>query len=561
MTIGKKLTINFSIIVLILVFVSAFSVYQMKEIDKDYTYLLDDRAYKVIKVSEIQNATSLQGLYVRSYVLRQSNDDLQSIQTQQELVANIIQEIEPKFLDAGMQKELSLLKEQQARYQGYVTKIIEYINNEQQDKALNMLFEFAVPALQNIQQTVQNITDFQNELMAQTSEDTTKSAELSTTLLITIAAIGVIIAILLATFLIRNITKPLLQLKNAANVIATGDLREENINVKTKDEIYELAQSFNAMKANLLNLISSVSLNVSSTTAATEQLANSTDEMTSASNDIAKRMEAMATSSTQAAVIGNDCATATDETAQGVGRIAEAAQSLNTQAVDMQTMAADGKSTLETTEQQMTVIQKSSHDTKEKIKQLSVQSAEIENITRVITDITDQTNLLALNAAIEAARAGEHGKGFAVVADEVRKLAEQSKQSASQIAALTTIIQKDTKEVEESVNVTVQNIDQGVTYLQNAQTSFNNIYGAITNMTANIQDVSAASEEISASTEEVAASVTEMANSANSTAEQSSHVLAFVEEQTATMQEINEVAKSVSEGTMTIQEEINRFKI
>src|SRR5690606_34190453 len=125
---------------------------------------------------------------------------------------------------------------------------------------------------------------------------------------------------------------------------------------------------------------------------------------------------------------------------------------------------------------------------KEKIKQLSRQSAEIENITKVITDITDQTNLLALNAAIEAARAGEHGKGFAVVADEVRKLAEQSKNSASQIAGLTSTIQEDTREVEESVNATVQNVDQGVIYLQNAQVSFNHIVGSITDMTAQIQE-------------------------------------------------------------------------
>ena len=561
MTIGKKLLASFGTIIVILLALSIFAFNKMQTIDNDYTYLIEDRVKKVMKVSEIQNAASQEGLIIRSYVLRKSDEDLTKLEEQKDLIAKILNEIEPQLKEVEMLEQIQFLKEQQSNYEGYASQIITYVNNDQQDKALNMLFEFAVPANQNIQEAAQNIINFQNELMEASSQSATDTANSSITLLLTVSILGSIIAIVLAFYIIRSITKPLRGLTTAANVIATGDLRQENVEVKTKDEIKDLADAFNLMKTNLYNLIRTVSLNVASTTAATEQLASSTDEVTAATNDIAKRIEDVTVSSSQAASIGNDCAIATDETAQGVARIAEAALSLNAQANDMQLMAGDGRETLLTAEQQMAVIQNSSHETKEKIKQLSIQSAEIESITKVITDITNQTNLLALNAAIEAARAGEHGKGFAVVADEVRKLAEESRNSASKIVDLTTSIQKETNEVEASVNLTVENVDQGVIFLQNAQTSFDNIYSAITTMTSNIQEVSASSEEISASTEEVAASVTEMANSSNNTAEQSSHVLAFVEEQTATMGEINSVAKSVSEGAMEMQEEINKFKI
>ena len=561
MSIRNKLFTSFGIIILILIGLAAFSSTQMSKIDNNYSYLLDDRAYKVIESSKIQNATSLQGLYIRSYVLRQDSSDLDNLYAKREFVAQKISEIEPLFKKEQIQEEIKNLKEQQNLYNGYVDEIIKYVDNNQSEKAKNMLFNFAVPANQDIQQSINNIVDFQTELMNASSEDTTSSTSLSKLLLIVISILGTIVAVILAIVITKNITSPLKRLTDSANVIATGDLREEDIVVNTKDEINDLTQAFNTMKANLSNLISNVSINVSNTTSAAEQLAASTDEVTIASKDIAERMEHIVSGAGQSANTGNDCAIATDESAQGVGRIAEAAQSLHSQAVDMQSMATEGGQTLQTAEQQMSVIQQSSHETRDKIKQLSVQSAEIESITKVITDITEQTNLLALNAAIEAARAGEHGKGFAVVADEVRKLAEQSKSSASKIVGLTSIIQKDTKEVEESVNITVQNIDQGVTYLQNAQTSFSNIFGSITEMTAQIQEVSASSEEISASTEEVAASVTEMAHAANTAAEQSSHALASVEEQTATMQEINAVAKSLSEGAMAIQEEINQFKV
>lgn len=561
MNIGKKLFGSFGIVIVILIFLSIFSVIKMTEIDEDYSFLIEDRVYKVTELSEIQNATSLQGLYIRSYVLRQDSADLENLTTQRETIAEKIGEIEGLFRTADMQEQINTLKENQALYNDYVSQVIDYIDNDEFEKANNMLFEFAVPANRSIQQTINSIVDVQKEQMHTTSNETTASAKISKTLMITISVIGILLASCLAIFITLNITRPLHRLTNAAHVIANGDLREEDVHVKTKDEIGELAAAFNAMKASLSSLISNVSLNVSSTTAASEQLASSTDEVSAASADIAKRVETVAESGSNSAAIGNDCAVAMDETAQGVSRIAEAAQVLNSHAMDMQTIAGEGGHTLQTAEQQMSVIQQSSYETKEKIKQLSRQSAEIENITKVITDITDQTNLLALNAAIEAARAGEHGKGFAVVADEVRKLAEQSKSSASQIAGLTSTIQKDTREVEESVNTTAQNVDQGVVYLQNAQVSFNHIVGSITEMTAQIQEVSASSEQISASTEEVAASIAEMAHAANSAAGEIGIVLSAVEEQTATMQEINEVAQSLSEGAVGVQEQINLFKV
>lgn len=561
MNIGKKLLGSFGIVIAILIFLSVFSVMKMTEIDEDYSFVIQDRVYKVTELSAIQNATSLQGLYIRSYVLRQDEADLESLTTQRETIENTISAIEGLFRTAEMQEQIATLKENQALYNDYVTQVIDYVDNDELDKANNMLFEFAVPANRTIQQTINSIVDFQKEQMHTTSDETTASASISKTLMITVSVIGILLAACLGFFITISITRPLRRLTNAANVIANGDLREEDIQVKSKDEIKELATAFNAMKASLSNLISNVSLNVSSTTAASEQLASSTDEVSAASADIAKRVETVAEGGSNAAAIGNDCAIAMDETAQGVSRIAEAAQVLNSHAMDMQTIAGEGEHTLQTAEQQMSVIQQSSYETKEKIKQLSRQSAEIENITKVITDITDQTNLLALNAAIEAARAGEHGKGFAVVADEVRKLAEQSKNSASQIAGLTSTIQQDTREVEESVNTTVHNVDQGVIYLQNAQVSFNHIVGSITEMTAQIQEVSASSEQISASTEEVAASIAEMAHAANGAAGEIGIVLSAVEEQTATMQEINAVAQSLSEGAVGVQEQINEFKV
>ncbi|BAK15388.1 methyl-accepting chemotaxis protein [Solibacillus silvestris StLB046] len=367
MNIGKKLFGSFGIVIVILIFLSIFSVIKMTEIDEDYSYVIDGAVFNAMELSAIQNATSLQGLYIRSYVLRQDPTDIESLTTQRETIAEKIGEIEGLFRTAKMQEQLSILKEQQALYNGYVEEVIAYVDNDETDRAYNMLFEFAVPANRNIQQTINGMVDFQKEQMNTTSKETTKSANMIKISLITISVIGTLIAVALAIFITLNITRPLHRLTNAAHVIANGDLREEDVHVKTKDEIGELAAAFNAMKASLSNLISNVSLNVSSTTAASEQLASSTDEVSAASADIAKRVETVAESGSNSAAIGNDCAVAMDETAQGVSRIAEAAQVLNSHAMDMQTIAGEGGHTLQTAEQQMSVIQQSSYETKEKL--------------------------------------------------------------------------------------------------------------------------------------------------------------------------------------------------
>lgn len=510
---------------------------------------------------KIQNAVSLQGLYIRSYMLYGNPDDLENLNEQQDVITKILNEIEPLFVSSEVKEDFLNIKEQEPIYIDYMDEIVQLMDNNQVEEANNILANSAVPVNKSIKESIDNIVDFQTKILNTANVDITASTNLTIITSVVISIIGTILSIILSIWILRNITVPLKHLTQSANVMAMGDLREEDIVVKTKDEIYELAQAFNAMKSNLVNLINQVSSNISNTAAVTEQLATSTEQITVASADISKRMEGVTLGGVQATATGNECAIATEETAQGIERIAEAAQSLQSQAVGTQSMANEGGRTLQIAEQQMALIQKSSYETREKVKELSMQSAEIENITKVITSITEQTNLLALNASIEAARAGEAGKGFAVVAEEVRHLAEESRNSATKIIELTSTVQRDTKKVEESVDITVQNIDQGVTYLQNAQTSFNDIIGSITDMTNQIQEVSASSEEISASTEQIAASVAEMARVSNVATEESRVVLSATEEQVATMSEINTIAKSLSEGTSTIRENIKQFKI
>lgn len=561
MSIKTKLLLSFSSIIFLLLISSTIAYVQLNKVDEKYSFTLEDRVYKLLQVDAILNASSLQGVYIRSYVLEPNEETIKNLQNQEKLIQEKSAELEKLLINPDTKKQLQNLKESQVQFEQTAQEILTTYNQEDIKPSIELIRTKVRPANEGIQQAVNAIADFQKAEMEKTNSEATKITDTSSALILVIAILSTILAILISLFITRLITVPVNKLATAAKSIAEGDLSQEDVDVRAKDEIGHLANSFNVMKRNLHSLINNVATNVEHTTAAAAQLSASTDQITISSEEVTKSIEITSEGASQSANIGRESATAMDETAHGVQRIAEATQLLNTKAVDTQMIATEGEKTLQTAENQMTVIQQSSDETSKRIKQLSAQSAEIENIIKVITDITEQTNLLALNAAIEAARAGEHGKGFAVVADEVRKLAEESKASARQIVELTTSIQLETKEVEKAISVTVHNVEEGVTFIKNAQVSFDSILQAIQEITAQIEDVSASTEEISASTEEVAASVSEIANAATTSAEQSEMIAASVEEQTATLQEINAVAKSLSEGAMTVQEEINKFKI
>lgn len=561
MSISKKLYSVFFILIAFIAIVAVTGYIQLMNVKNTYSDILNDRVAKITEVKDVQYASAMQGVYMRSYVLDPEQGTLDNLKKQQEIISTKADDLSNKFYTENMKQELQIIEQNQEKFLASSQSIIDMVKNDKHDKALEIIDSGIRPANEAIQMSVDKVVDYQTEQIKIGQQDAEVKIHKGITFMITIALIALLVAIVCALYITRNIAKPVNALKEAASTIAQGDLTEPDIIVNSKDEIHSLAESFNTMKKSLQSLIANVMSNVEQTTAAAEELTASTDEVATASQDVAKQLEMITEGAHSAAETGKESAVAVEETASSVQMIASSTQEVHGGAIEAQTVAKQGHQTLRTTFKQLKVIQESSTDTKEKIRKLSQQSEKIGNITKVITAITDQTNLLALNAAIEAARAGEHGKGFAVVADEVRKLAEESKKSAEQIVRLTDIIQKDTVDVEQAVELTVSNVNDGVDLIHEAQQSFNAILTSVDTMAQKVEQVSAATQEVSAASEEVAASVQEMAQAADMAASSTETVAAATEEQAATIGEINSVAKSLTSNAIQLQEQVQKFKI
>ena len=560
MSIKRKLLVAFSVSVIVTVFSCVTILMQMRNIDDQYRTTLGLGLPQTYLTADIEYSILSEASLVQTYIMG-GTDKLELLRTRQDELNNAIRDLAQAFRTEAAKERLALVKQDAENLHAHINKTIE-IRDTQDSYAAGKYYIANVAPV--VTQSINSATEL-SELIAQLFVEAQEDAEQKMRNAMIIGCVAILLAIATAIIASSGLTKliatPMRQLESYVQEITKGNLAIDAVKVSNKDEIGQLANAMNEMKDTLRSLISNLSDSANHLSATSEELTASTAEVNQAATVMLEGAKEGAENATATAKSANECAIAMDETATAVQKIAESSQQLHSAASHTEEIATAGTKNIHHAGEQMVSIYESTKLTTELIHKLSKQSEEIESITQVITGITDQTNLLALNAAIEAARAGEHGKGFAVVADEVRKLAEESNTSASKIVALTSEIQRDTKNVEDAIEKSLKNVESGVEIIGVAGNSFDNIVNAIGNMKAQIEDVSAVTQQISATAEEVAASVSEIAKASEQTKDNAHQSYEASSQQLLSLKEIAAVSTDLSNRAQELQQVVVNYQV
>ncbi len=350
---------------------------------------------------------------------------------------------------------------------------------------------------------------------------------------VSVSGVAFMVALGVGLVLVRSLTRAIGRVLDVLQRVANGDLTADALGMTTSDEMGELGRATDTMSAALRSLVRDVT--------------SSASEVAGAATEIAASSEEIAQGTTQQAEQVTQISSAIEEMSASIVEVARKSSEAATSAGDSGRIAQEGNKVVEETIVGMQSIDDAVSASATSVAELGKRGEQIGKIVEVINDIADQTNLLALNAAIEAARAGEHGRGFAVVADEVRKLADRTTKATDEIAESIQAIQGETNEAVQRMNAGTEQVKTGVEHARQAGDSLAKIVTSASEVAQMVQSIAAAAEEQSAASEQVSRNIESISS--------------VVQQTNEGTQQAASAAASLSQKAEHLQQLVARFRV
>lgn len=344
------------------------------------------------------------------------------------------------------------------------------------------------------------------------------------------------------------------------NIASTGGDLTRRIPVRSSDEIGDLAQAANEMLEGLQKMMKELRESTAELAASAIQLKRGADENARVSSEVSKAVERVASGSETQVAQSQEISATMQETLDGLNQVASTTTGVSDAAQSTVSRAVAGSELLQSTSSEIAQVEKAFRSLQEVVRGLNHKSEEVREVIGYISEVANQTNLLALNAAIEAARAGEHGRGFAVVASEIRKLADQTQQSAVQIGDTIGTMSSDIGQVATMFEQSAGQVYSSVAGMQNAEETFRGIVEKVGQLSANFVDVAASVEQMSAGSTSVMKSIQDISRITEETASFTEQVSAMTEEQLSSTEEMARTADNLSTMASRLKGLVGNFK-
>ncbi len=388
------------------------------------------------------------------------------------------------------------------------------------------------PPIKKFLQIVGELARYQGQGVQQKYTEILQGNQRVRILLVTVGVISLILCVVVSFVLTRSIVVPIQKNIEVAKTLAEGNLSVDIITDR-KDEFGDEMRAFKLMVEKWKVLITEVKGSAASVASASHELSASAEQLAGGASAQVERTIQVSTASEQMSQASLD--------------IAKNANNISDSAKDMVSTAQNGNGIVAKSVEEVKEIARTVHKSADFVKELGDQSGKIGEIVLVINEIADQTNLLALNAAIEAARAGEAGRGFAVVADEVKKLAERTSKSTQEIGGMINAIKSGVDRAVESMGEASEKVKTGVQLSSEAGMALSEIVSSSSNLQSMVQQIATAIEEMNSTTDEIAKDIEQVA--------------AVTRDSSSAAEQVTHAALDLSTLSVTLENSVSGFKV